>query len=82
MNGHINTAFDVMKEYMVIGAEFDGKYQIPIVESCNTDAIANDTVDFADSFSRSIKNHKQLCVNFYIDDAKFLRLWNNTDKYL
>lgn len=38
MNGHINTAFDVMKEYMVIGAEFDGKYQIPIVESCNTDA--------------------------------------------
>lgn len=82
MNDHINTSFDVMKEYMVIGAEFDGKYQIPKILPCNTDAIANDTVDFGESFSRKIKNHRDLCINFYVDDCKFTRIWNNPDNYI
>ena len=27
--GISHTAYDVMREYMIIGAELDGKYQIP-----------------------------------------------------
>ena len=29
-----------------------------------------DTVDFGESFSRSLKGHRKLNVNFYIDDEK------------
>lgn len=29
-----------------------------------------------------IKGHRKLNVNFYIDDSKFQRLWNNPDKYM
>ena len=32
-----HTAFDVMKEYLILGAELDGKYQIPIVPTCSFD---------------------------------------------
>ena len=77
-----HTAFDVMKEYLILGAELDGKYQIPIVPTCSFDYLPEDTVDFEESFSRKIKNHRKLNVNFYIDDVKFTRIWNNPDKYM
>ena len=31
----IHTAFDVMKEYMITGAELDGKYQFPVIPNAN-----------------------------------------------
>ena len=82
MYNNINTAFDVMKEFMITGAEFDGKYDIPIIPACSFDYTPEDSIDFEESFSRKIKNHRRLNVNFYIDDVKFNRIWNNPDKYL
>lgn len=82
MYNNINTAFDVMKEFLIQGCELDGKYQIPMIPVCNLDYLPEDSIDFEESFSRKIKNHRKLNVNFYIDDTKFTRLWNNPDKYL
>lgn len=79
--GISHTAYDVMREYMITGAELDGKYQIPIMERY-TDRPGEDTVDFKDSFSPKIKNHRKLTVNFYIHDCEFERIWNNPDRYL
>ena len=82
MYNNINTAFDVMKEFLIQGCELDGKYQIPMIPACNLDYMPEDSIDFEESFSRKIKNHRKLNVNFYIDDVKFTRIWNNPDKYL
>ena len=79
--GISHTAYDVMREYMITGAELDGKYQIPMMERY-TDRPGEDTVDFKDSFSPKIKNHRKLTVNFYIHDCEFERIWNNPDRYL
>lgn len=59
-----------------------GEYQIPILPAYRFDCIPDDSIDFEESFSRKIKNHKKLNVNFYVDDCKFTRLWNNPDKYI
>lgn len=82
MYNNCHTAFDVMKEFLITGAELDCKYQIPMIPACNLDYLPEDSIDFEESFSRKIKNHRKLNVNFYIDDVKFTRLWNNPDKYL
>ena len=70
----VHTAYDVMREYMITGAELDGRYQIPMMDRY-VDEIPQDTVDFKDSFSRKIKNHRDLCINFYIHDCEFEKLW-------
>lgn len=82
MYNAVHTSFDVMKEFLITGAELDGKYQIPIVSSYHFTYTPEDSIDFEESFSRKIKNHRKLNVNFYIEDSKFLKLWNNPDKYL
>lgn len=82
MYNAVHTSFDVMKEFLITGAELDGKYQIPMVPACQFDSVPEDSVDFEESFSRKIKNHRKLNVNFYVDDCKFTRLWNNPDKYI
>ena len=74
--GISHTAYDVMREYMITGAELDGKYQIPMMERY-TGHPGEDTVDFKDSFSPKIKNHRKLTVNFYIHDYEFEKIWNN-----
>ena len=79
--GISHTAYDVMREYMIAGAELDGQFQIPMMERY-TDRPGEDTVDFKDSFSSRIKNHRKLTVNFYIHDCEFERIWNNPDRYL
>ena len=82
MYNNCHTAFDVMKEFLITGAELDGKYQLPMIPACNLDYLPEDSIDFEESFSRKIKNHRKLNVNFYIDDVKFTRIWNNPDKYM
>ena len=77
-----HTAFDVMKEFLILGSELYGKYQIPIIPACNLTRDPKDSIDFEESFNKKIKNHKNLNVNFYIDDCKFLRVWNSPDKYI
>lgn len=77
-----HTSFDVMKEYLITGAELSGRYQFPVLPAYRLEKEMEDSIDFGESFSRKIKNHKKLSVNFYIDDVKFIRLWNSPDKYL
>lgn len=80
MYDSIHTAYDVMKEFLIAGAELEPQWGIPILPAINLRP--TDTVDFAESFSRKIKNYRELSVNFYIHDNAFLRLWNQPDKYL
>ena len=82
MYNSVHTSFDVMKEFLITGCELTEKYQFPIIPQRTLDTMPEDSIDFEESFSRKIKNHRKLNVNFYIDDVKFNRLWNNPDKYL
>lgn len=82
MYKEIHTSFDVMKEYLITGAILSEKWQIPVLPPCSLNFFPDDSIDFEESFSRKIKNHRNINVNFYIDDCKFSRLWNNTDKYI
>lgn len=82
MYNSVHTSFDVMKKFLITGAELDGKYQIPMIPAYQFDLIPEDSIDFEESFSRKIKNHRKLNVSFYVDDCKFLRCWNNPDKYI
>lgn len=75
-----STAFDVMKQFLIQGASLVGKYEVPALPTINIRP--DDTVSFRESFSRKIKNHKRLNVNFYEDDEKFSAAWNHPDKYL
>ena len=70
-----------MKEFLITDAELDGKYGIPKIPKTFIHP-GKDTVDFAESFSRKIKNHRELDVNFYVDDVQFQRFWNQPDKYI
>lgn len=81
MLGKSHTAYDVMKEYLLTEAELCGKYDFPALYS-SVNIPGSDTIDFENSFGRKIKNHRDLTVNFYIDDMKFQRIWNNPDKYI
>ena len=76
----IHTAYDVMKEYLITGAELDGQFQIPMLPK--VDFSPGKSIDFASSKSRSLKGHKDLTVNFYIDDKSFLQVWNQPDQYI
>ena len=82
MYNSVHTSFDVMKEFLITGCELTEKYQFPVIPKCTLDTMPEDSIDFEESFSRKIKNHRKLNVNFYIDDVKFTRIWNNPDKYL
>ena len=53
----IHTAYDVMKEFLITDAELVGQYGIPKIPKTFIHP-GKDTVDFAESFSRKIKNHK------------------------
>lgn len=75
-----HTAYDVMKEYLITDAELDGLYQIPMLSK--SDAVPGKGIDFVSSKARSLKGHKDLTVNFYIDDKSFLQVWNQPDQYI
>ena len=73
-----STANDVMKEFLIYGSELTdlGFPRLPAVYTT-----PSETVDFAESLSRRLKGHNHLNVNWYIDDEKFLRVWNAPDRY-
>lgn len=74
-----STANDVMKEFLIYGAELTdmGFPRLPAVQKTPAD-----TIDFRAGLNRSFKGHHDTSCNFYIDDEKFLALENNVDKYL
>lgn len=74
-----STANDVMKEFLIYGAELT-EMGFPILPAVQT--TPSETVDFTESLSRRLKGHKRLNVNWYIDDEKFLRAWNTPDRYM
>lgn len=74
-----STKNDVMKEFLIYGSELTD-YGFPILPSVNCEP--KESIDFCSSMSRSLKGHKNLNVNFYIDDNKFLRIWNSPDRYI
>lgn len=57
----IHTAYDVMKEFLITDADLEGKYGIPKIPKTFIHP-GKDTVDFAESFNRKIKNHRELDV--------------------
>ena len=69
MYNSVHTSFDVMKEFLITGCELTEKYQFPIIPQCTLDTIPEDSIDFDESFSRKINNHRKQNVNFYIDDT-------------
>lgn len=75
-----HTAEDVMREYLIQGANLD-KYGVPELYPMNVSHM-DDTIDFSQSFDYRIKDHKKLNVNFYVHDKAFERIWNNTDRYI
>lgn len=80
MYEEIHTTQDVMREYLIQGANLD-KYGVPELYPINISP-STDSCDFGASFDCRIKNHRKLNVNFYVNDNVFERLWNNTDRYV
>lgn len=74
-----STVNDTMKEYLIYGSELTNN---GFPELLPVNCVPEDTVDFSGSFSKKIKRHRNLNVNFYTDDQKFIRLENNPDKYI
>ena len=74
-----STANDVMKEFLIYGAELTemGFPKLPTVQ-----AMPADTIDFRAGLNRSFKGHHGMNCNFYVDDEKFNSLWVSPDKYL
>ena len=74
-----STANDVMKEFLIYGAELTdlGFPVLPKVQ-----AHPKDTIDFRSGLSRTFKGHHSMNCNFYVDDKKFTSLWVNPDKYI
>lgn len=76
---HISTKYDMMHEYLVQGCDVV-KDSYPILKQSHT--IPKETIDFEGSKYRSLHDHKNLNVNFYIDDKLFSSVWTDPWKYL
>lgn len=68
---------DVFKAWMVSGAEFEGAYELPVLELCNTKP--SSAIPFDRALKTTVKNQ---WIHFYIDDRKFECVWNNPKAYL
>lgn len=77
---NITTDYDTLHELIIQGCELSGKYGFPELPAVHVKPI--DTVDFRESFSRKIKNWRELSICFYIDDFKFGGCWSNPVKYI
>lgn len=74
-----STANDVMKEFLIYGAELTDM-GFPIL--LPVQAAPADTIDFRAGLIRTFKGHHGMNCNFYVDDEKFNSLWVSPDKYL
>lgn len=74
-----STANDVMKEFLIYGAELTDM-GFPMLPAVQTTPVG--TIDFRSGLNRSFKGHHGTNCNFYVDDEKFNSLWTNPDKYI
>ena len=77
INNDRNGCKDVFRSYLVQGARYDGKLEIPIIEA--ESALPNRLIPF----SKALKTEDyDQWVHFYEDDEKFERVWNKPYYYL
>lgn len=69
---------DNFHAYLVKDAEYDGKFEIPVIENTEN-LVPKGLVLFPDA--QKEKNHNQW-IHFYTDDRRFESLWNNPTAYL
>ena len=70
---------DGYSSYLVKGATFIGKYQIPSLQKHSEILIPNDMIPFD---KRNVVKNKNLAINFYMHDVSFRQILTNTKKYL
>lgn len=71
--------YDVFHALLVHNAEYDGKYEWPVIKTSNL--IPNRVVTFSRAMSRSWTDFN-CWVIFYEHDKNFERIWNNPKAYL
>lgn len=68
---------DVFKAWLVEGAKFLGKYELPKIKTC--DKIPSKLISFDKTKNNKFYNK---WVHFYLHDYKYECLWNNPKAYL
>ena len=72
---------DVFKSWLVDGADFVGKYEIPRIE--HTTAVPLSAIPFDKAIDKTDSTTKyDQWVHFYQEDERFERFWNNPKSYL
>ena len=68
---------DIFKSYLFKNADYTGDFQIPILHSSKL--LPNKLIPFSRAMNT---NDFEQWVHFYEDDKNFIRVWNQTKKYL
>ena len=71
--------YDVFHAFLVENAEYDGKYELPVIKTSNL--IPDRVVTFSKAMAKSWTDF-DCWVVFYEHDKNFERLWNNPKAYL
>ena len=71
--------YDVFHAFLVKNAEYDGKYELPVIKTSSL--IPDRIVTFSKAMAKAWKNFDYWVV-FYEHDKNFERLWNNPKAYL
>ena len=71
--------YDVFHAFLVEKAEYDGKYELPVIKT--SILITDHIVTFSKAMAQAWKNF-DCWVMFYEHDKNFERLWNNPKAYL
>lgn len=74
-----NNNYDVFHAFLVENADYEGKYEMPVIKT--SDLIPNRVVTFSNAMSKSWNDY-DCWVVFYEHDAKFERFWNKPKAYL
>lgn len=70
---------DGYSSYLVEGASFVSKYQIPSISKHDEFLIPKDMIPFD---KRNVVKEKNVAINFYIHDIRFRQILTSTKKYL
>ncbi len=70
---------DGYSSYLVKGATFVGKYQIPVLSKHDTLLIPKDMIPFD---KRNVVNNYDLAIEFFMYDERFKQVLTSTHKYL
>ena len=71
---------DLLREYMVNGAERVGLYELPQLHKVCINKGPCNPVPYSEA--RRCRNAKVSTLHFFIDDERFSGIWNDPDKYL